>query len=859
MSRQTVQPENQSLKQQTMTIQQALDLGVQHHSAGQLAEAESIYQKILQAEPNQPVALNLLGVIAHQTGKYDIAVNLITRALAINPEFAEAHNNLGLVYKEQAKLDEAVASYHQALTINPELAEAHNNLGLVFKELGKLEEAVTTYQRVIDIKPDFAEVHNNLGLLLLDLGQLDEAIASFRTALTIKPDYAVAAYNQGNVFRDMGKFEESVLSYLKALAINSDLSEAHGNLGLVYQELGALDEALASYHNSLAIKPDQPEVFNNLGTLFKKMGKLNEAIEYYQKAIALGANSRWAISNLSTAKTKCVEDYIFNLGSLDQADSQDVNTLISKDVTYDSLKVNLLYCPFFDPITPPLGIASLKAYLEKYNNVQVSCMDLNLEWHTMMAENGQSGMEPLGKAETLFKNDDTFFDLAQYTGVAADLAECLDSAHTNTQYSMCQDNHSQQNNIVSYLKTKAMSGNPDVVGLSVLFNSQILCSLLVAKKIKQENPEVIVVFGGAGMLSSGDQIIQNPFVDFVVFDSGEASFSLLLNCIRDGKLNEAIPGVAFKKDGEVIKNKAIPGNLNHEAYPDFSDFNLDGYFTNEVVIPILSSKGCVWRLCSFCEEGSINLFSTALVDRVVDEIEFHSSNGHQYFQFVDEMIAPERLRLISKEIISRKLTVFFYATLRPSADFDEETLHLMYEAGFRYVIWGVESFNKRLLKLVRKGTSVKSIRNTLNFSKNVGIRNHIFMMVGFPSETPDELFETMQFIYDHSNIIHQIHIGRFGLCEGTEIFLNPDKFGIEIEFSEHNQHEFTVKHKNGTTGKNSQEYFQYYMETFLKKIGVSYAFCQLRDPALLHYVKTPLAEHEMVRKKIPQPVLMRSA
>ena len=57
--------------QQTLTIQQALELAVQHHTAGRLSQAENIYQQILQSDPNQPVALHLTGVIAHQAGKND--------------------------------------------------------------------------------------------------------------------------------------------------------------------------------------------------------------------------------------------------------------------------------------------------------------------------------------------------------------------------------------------------------------------------------------------------------------------------------------------------------------------------------------------------------------------------------------------------------------------------------------------------------------------------------------------------------------------------------------------------------------------------------------------------------------------
>ena len=94
-----------SEQQQSLTIQQAIDLGVQHHNAGDLTKAEGIYKQILQSDPDQPVALHLLGVIAHQVGKNDVAVDLITRALAIKPDYAEAYSNLGNALRELGKLD----------------------------------------------------------------------------------------------------------------------------------------------------------------------------------------------------------------------------------------------------------------------------------------------------------------------------------------------------------------------------------------------------------------------------------------------------------------------------------------------------------------------------------------------------------------------------------------------------------------------------------------------------------------------------------------------------------------------------------------------------------------------------------
>ena len=181
-----------SEQQQTLTIQQAIDLAVQHHTAGRFPEAESIYQQILQSDPDQPVALHLLGVIAHQVGKNDIAVDLITKALAIKPDYAEAHNNLGNVLKELVRMDEALAHYHKAIAIKPDYAEAHNNLGNVLKELGRLKEAVASYQKALVVKPDFIEAYFNLGFA----ADLQEGNESFDPQLVL--DKCFAEISLGN-------------------------------------------------------------------------------------------------------------------------------------------------------------------------------------------------------------------------------------------------------------------------------------------------------------------------------------------------------------------------------------------------------------------------------------------------------------------------------------------------------------------------------------------------------------------------------------------------------------------------------------------------------------------------------------
>jgi len=287
--------------QNAQIIQQALGIAIQHHSAGELSQAEGIYQQILEADPNQPDALHYLGVLAHQMGNNDVAVELIGKALAIKPNYLEAHTNLGLALQKLGRLDEAVSSFHKALTIKPDYAEAHNNLGTVLKDQAKLSEAVDSYHKALAIKPDYAEAYSNLGLALQDMGNLDEAVECYHKALAIKPDYPEAHNNLGNALKEQGKMTDAVASYHKAIAIKPDYALAHSNLGAAFQEQGMHDDAVASFRDAIAIKPDYAEAYSNLGATLQEQGKHDDAVASFREALAIRPEYAEVYCNLGNA------------------------------------------------------------------------------------------------------------------------------------------------------------------------------------------------------------------------------------------------------------------------------------------------------------------------------------------------------------------------------------------------------------------------------------------------------------------------------------------------------------------------------------------------------------------------------
>ncbi|MGA2500518.1 MAG: tetratricopeptide repeat protein [Tepidisphaeraceae bacterium] len=281
-----------------LPIEQAFQIAVQHHQAGQLPQAEQLYRQILAQQPNHADALHLLGVIARQVGRSDIAVDLIRRAIALKPNDPEAHYNLGNALKDTGQLDDAIASYRRAIALQPTCAEACSNLGNALRNKGQLDQAIAACRQAVALMPGYAEAHNNLGIGLANQGQLDEAIASFRQAIALKSDYAEAYNNLGAALKDRGRTDEAIAALRQAVALKPNYPKAHSNLCVALRDRGRLDEAIAACHQAIALEPNFPEAHSNLGNVFKDKGQLDEAIAAYRQAIALKPDYAEAHSNL---------------------------------------------------------------------------------------------------------------------------------------------------------------------------------------------------------------------------------------------------------------------------------------------------------------------------------------------------------------------------------------------------------------------------------------------------------------------------------------------------------------------------------------------------------------------------------
>jgi len=281
------------------TIPQSLQTAVRHHQAGRLAEAEQIYRKILQAEPQHAQAMHLLGVVALQSGRSESAIELISAAITLDAQQAVFHTNLGEAYRACGKLEQAKTCYQQAIHLQPRLAQPHFNLALTHHALGQTEAARQCAELAISLKPDYSEAHNLLGNVLRAQTDRVGAEACYERALLCNPNNGEALLNQVSLLVEQAEFDRAANYLERALSLRPHSSELHrhfGNLKVSQQDWPA---AITWYEQSLRLDPNSAETEFRLGIALRSQGEVNAAIPHFQRAAQLQPNHAGAHFSLA--------------------------------------------------------------------------------------------------------------------------------------------------------------------------------------------------------------------------------------------------------------------------------------------------------------------------------------------------------------------------------------------------------------------------------------------------------------------------------------------------------------------------------------------------------------------------------
>lgn len=278
-------------------LQRALGL----HQQGQLDQSAVLYDQVLQHEPKNFAALQLLGTVRGQQGRHAEALRLLEAALALQPNDFRALANYGQVLASTGRQREALAAFDRAVKIKPDFFEALYNRGTALSQLDCFAEAVDSFDEALKLQPRHPNCLYNRGMALAALGRLDDALESYDRVLAINPGKAEAFDNRGNVLRDKGCLDEALESYDKALALSPGGFRIHYNRAVALSDLRRDVDAVASYNRALALQPQFAEAFFNRGLSLLRLERFSEAADSFDQASALRPDNVEYLTNRGVA------------------------------------------------------------------------------------------------------------------------------------------------------------------------------------------------------------------------------------------------------------------------------------------------------------------------------------------------------------------------------------------------------------------------------------------------------------------------------------------------------------------------------------------------------------------------------
>lgn len=307
--------------------------------SGKSQEAEAIWRKILQNDPNNAYAHHKLCDVLDDQNKMAEAESACRSSVRIDPNDVKYQFLLGYVLKKQGKLEEleeqkklneqeqeiinimisgqqldsytprrpnktmtmTIPNYQGEEKINISTVEDYSyvkNYSYTPRQPNNKETFVDLLNSYTPQRPNNRKIilnypgenptfYINLGNDLIDPKKQEEAIKAYRKAIELDPKNATAYNNLGLALIQQGELKEAITAYRKAIEFDPEYAEAYNNLSIALKEEGKLEEAILQLHEAISLDP-QSSIFNgSLGDVLKEQNKLEEAISQYRKALSL--------------------------------------------------------------------------------------------------------------------------------------------------------------------------------------------------------------------------------------------------------------------------------------------------------------------------------------------------------------------------------------------------------------------------------------------------------------------------------------------------------------------------------------------------------------------------------------------
>jgi len=304
---------------------------------------------------------------------------------------------------------------------------------------------------------------------------------------------------------------------------------------------------------------------------------------------------------------------------------------------------------------------------------------------------------------------------------------------------------------VDKVKKSILSLKPDAIALSALTRT-IPSAYRLANALKGEDSSIPTILGGPHVSALPEETLEEcPAIDAVIIGEGEYVFRDFLEILFSrgiGKEMTNLKGLMFRHNNEILGDPSpvYIEDLDSLPFPARHLFNLMGYLEfsktfrarRTPVASMITSRGCP-HSCVFCTRSSSGYrYRARSASNVVLELEQLKGYGFNEVQIVDDNFTEDRQRVIEicRKIKEKRLNMSLDLPNGVRVDhMDEELLSTMYDAGFYALHFGVESGDDGVLRTIRKGITVRQVKNAVDIAKKIGFEIILYMIIGLPGSS----------------------------------------------------------------------------------------------------------------------------
>lgn len=230
------------------------------YAAGAITEARALCERALAADPNDVMALHLLGVILTHHGDPASAVERLETAALLCADDGQLRYHLGNALLAAGRDADAAEAFAQAIALDPGLADAHNNRGNALRRMGRMVAAMDAYRAALALRPGFAPALYNMGVALAGFGEFAAAIDCYRAVLAAPPapgeaeKHPLVLESLAAALVERSEHEQAIAADRAWLALEPGAAKAEWNLSLSLLALGRYAEAWPLYERRWEIE-----------------------------------------------------------------------------------------------------------------------------------------------------------------------------------------------------------------------------------------------------------------------------------------------------------------------------------------------------------------------------------------------------------------------------------------------------------------------------------------------------------------------------------------------------------------------------------------------------------------------------